>query len=156
MLVLREDMQERIGRQVRADTLEGQARRRFALHPQIDRRNLVAEFEHGIGQIELAVEFERPRLNRQRPRSRAGLWHLVDNADLYSKPRQPERQDQSSGTGANDQDITLLHFVLHPSVSSGMASAGRAAPCGRADRRAPASPADWRPPRRRSREIASP
>ena len=42
MLVLREDLQERIGRQVRADGLERQARRRFALHPQIDRGNLVA------------------------------------------------------------------------------------------------------------------
>ncbi|HEY1433482.1 MAG TPA: hypothetical protein VGF39_17905, partial [Stellaceae bacterium] len=53
MLVLREDIQEGIRRQVRADTLEGQARRGFALDPQIDRWNLVAEFEHGIGQIKL-------------------------------------------------------------------------------------------------------
>ena len=95
MLVLREDMQERIRRQVRADTLKWQARRRFALHPQIDRRNLVAEFEHGIGQIKLAVEFERPRLNRQGPGSRAGFCRFVDDTDLDSKLRQPERQDQS-------------------------------------------------------------
>jgi hypothetical protein len=33
MLVLREDLQEGVGRQVRADRLERQARRPFARHP---------------------------------------------------------------------------------------------------------------------------
>ena len=31
---------------------------RFALHPQIDRRHLVAMLHHNIGQVELPVEFE--------------------------------------------------------------------------------------------------
>ena len=82
MLVLRKNMQERIGRQVRADPLKRQARGRFALDPQIDGRNLVSTFDHGVRKPELAVEFERPRLNRQGPRGRAGLRRLVDNAHL--------------------------------------------------------------------------
>ena len=82
MLVLRKDLQERIGRQVRTDALKRQARRRFALHPQIDGGNLVPMFDDGVGEAELAVEFERPRLNRQGPRGRAGLRRLVDDAHL--------------------------------------------------------------------------
>src|SRR5439155_18772123 len=122
MLVLWEDMQEWIRREVRADALEGQARRRFALDPQIDRRNLMAMFDHGVSKVELAVELERPRLDRQGSRGCAGLCRLVDDADFHPELSEPERQDQARGTGANDQNVAVLHFVLRPSVSPAVGS----------------------------------
>jgi hypothetical protein len=108
MLVLRKNMQERIRRQVRADSVKWQARRRFALDPQIDRGNLVAAFDHGVGKVELAVEFKRPRLNRQRPRGNAGLCRLVEDAHVNPKLGQPERQDQARPTGTNDQNVESI------------------------------------------------
>src|SRR5215475_8288135 len=126
MLVLRKDVQKRMRGQIGADALERQASHRFALYPQIDRRNLVAEFEHGIGQIKLAVEFERPRLNCQGARGRSGLGRLVDDADLHPKLGKPERQDQAGWTGTNDQNVAMCHFVLRSSASP---SVGRSRLC---------------------------
>jgi hypothetical protein len=64
VVILREDLQEGIGRQILADGREGEPRLRFALHPQIDRRNLVAMLHHEVGEVELSVEFEGTRMNR--------------------------------------------------------------------------------------------
>src|SRR6516162_11246788 len=82
MLVLRKNVQERIGGQILADGLEGEPRLRFALHPHIYRRNLVAMLDHEVGEVELPVKFEGTRLNRERARGRAGLRRLVDDAHL--------------------------------------------------------------------------
>jgi hypothetical protein len=41
----------------------------------------------------------------------------ADDTDFHPKLGEPERQDQASGAGANDQNITPLHFALHPSAS---------------------------------------
>src|SRR5262252_6656349 len=105
MLVLREDLQERIGRQVRADLFKRQARCRFSFYPQIDRRDLVAMFDYSVGKVELPVEFERPRLNRQGARGRAGLCRLVEDADLNPELAEPKRQDEAGGTGPDDQNV---------------------------------------------------
>jgi hypothetical protein len=85
MLVLGEDLEEGIWRQVRADRLERQARRRLALHPEIDGGDLVASLHNGVGEIQLSVEFERPRLNRQGPRGGPRLGGPVDDAHLGAK-----------------------------------------------------------------------
>ena len=66
VLVLRKDVQERIGRQILADCLEGEPRLWFALHPHIDRRNLVAMLDHEVGEVELSVKLQGTRLNRER------------------------------------------------------------------------------------------
>src|SRR5689334_22876183 len=102
MLVLREDLQERIARQVRTDVLKWQTCRRLAFDPQIDRRNLVALLDHGICKIELAVKFECPCLNRQSPRGGAGPCRLVDDTHLDPELGQPERQDEARRTGTDD------------------------------------------------------
>ena len=85
MLVLGEDLEEGIWRQVRADRLEKQARRRLALHPEIDGGDLVASLHNGVGEVQLSVEFERPRLNRQGPRGGPRFGRLVDDAHLGAK-----------------------------------------------------------------------
>jgi hypothetical protein len=71
---------------------------------------------HGVGKVELAVEFERPRLNRQGPRGGPGLCRLVKDAHHDPELGEPERQDQPSETGTNDQNLTVRHFVLYPLV----------------------------------------
>ena len=55
MLILREDVQERVGRQIRADVAKRNARRGFALHPQIDGGHPVTPGEHRLlaGDVEL-------------------------------------------------------------------------------------------------------
>ena len=115
MLVLGEDLEEGIWRQVRADRLKRQARRRLALHPEIDGGNLVASFHNGVGEVQLSVEFERPRLNRQGPRGGPGLGRLVDDAHFGAKLGQPERQHQTRRTSADDQYIAASHSVLYRS-----------------------------------------
>ena len=102
MLILREDLQEGIGGQILADGREGEPRRRFAPHPQIDCGNLVAMLHHEIGEVELPVEFEGTRMNRQRPRGHAGLRRFVDYAHLDAEPGEPERQYQAGRAGADD------------------------------------------------------
>jgi hypothetical protein len=112
MLVLGEDLEEGIGRQVRADRRERQARNRLAFHPEVDSGNLVASLHNGVGEVELSVEFEGPRLNRQGPRGGPGLGRLVDDAHLGAKLGQPERQHQTRRTSADDQYIAASHSVL--------------------------------------------
>src|SRR5262249_7528237 len=73
MLVLRKDVQEGIGRESRADLLKRDARSRLALDPQPDGRDLVAARDHVTGEIELAIELERSRMDRQCAGGRAGL-----------------------------------------------------------------------------------
>ena len=107
VLVLREDLQEGIGGQILADGREGEPRRRFALHPQIDRGNLVAVLHHEVGEVELPVEFEGTRLNRQGARGRAGLRRLVDDAHLDAELGEPERQDEAGRSGTDDQNVTV-------------------------------------------------
>src|ERR1700756_431618 len=82
VLVLREDLQKGIGSQILANGREGEPRLRFALHPQIDRGNLMAMLHYEVGEVELPVEFEGTRMNRERARGRAGRCRLVDDAHL--------------------------------------------------------------------------
>ena len=64
------------------DSFKGQSRRGLTLHPEIDGGNLVASLDNGVGEAQLAVEFERPRLNRYSPRGRPRLARLVDDRTL--------------------------------------------------------------------------
>src|SRR5579871_1637095 len=89
VLVLRKDMQERVGCQARADIFEFEMRHRLAFDPEIDRRHLVSTRDHGLGEIELLIELERARLNREGARGGAGLGGVVDDADLDAEFRKP-------------------------------------------------------------------
>src|SRR5262245_49238427 len=116
MLVLREDLQESVGSEIRADLFERNARSGFALDPEPDGRDLVTARDNEIGEIELAVEFERARVDGERTRRRAGLGRLVDDAQLHSELGQPEREDETSGPGADNEDIAPRHVLLHDDV----------------------------------------
>src|SRR5215831_5516611 len=116
MLVLRKDLQEGVGSQIRADLLERNARPGFALDPQPNGRDLVTARDNEIGKIELAIEFERARVDGERTRRRAGLGSLVDDAQLHSELGQPEREDEAGGPGADNEDIALWHVLLHDQV----------------------------------------
>src|SRR5262249_47670121 len=65
---------------------------------------------------ELAVEFKRARVDGERTRHRAGLGSLVDDAQLHSKLGQPEREDETGGPGADNEDIAPRHVLLHDDV----------------------------------------
>jgi hypothetical protein len=55
VLVLRKDLQERVGGQIRADFFERNARLRLALDPEPNGWNLVAACDYDIGKPELAI-----------------------------------------------------------------------------------------------------
>ena len=106
--------------------------------------------------VELAVEFERPRLNRQGSRACAGLCRLVGDADFHPELTQPERQGQAGGTGADDQNVAVHHFVLRssawPAVGISMPRSAVRACWSASARKSP----DWRRSRRRPRETTWP
>ena len=70
-----------------------------------------------VGEIELAIEFQRPRLDRQRPRRGSRLRGLVDDPNLDALLREPEREHQSRGARADDQNFTAVHRFLHLSTA---------------------------------------
>src|SRR5690348_2764334 len=109
MLVLGKGVKERIRRDAGADILEGDTRLLPALHPEIDGWNLVAAADDGVAEVELAIELEGPRVNGECAGGGAGSGGLVDDSDLYSKLRQPERKHEAGGTGADDKDIAASH-----------------------------------------------
>src|SRR5215470_6137133 len=116
MLVLRKNLQKSVGSQIRADLFERNARPGFALDPEPDGRDLVTARDNEIGEVELAVEFERARVHRERTRRRAGLGSLVDDAQLHAELGQPQREDQPGGPGADNQDVAARHVLLHHGV----------------------------------------
>jgi len=79
--VLGEDVQERVGRQTRADIFEREARLPFSLDPKIDGRNPVAFGDRGIGKVQLPIELQRAGLDGKGARGRPGLGGLVDDAE---------------------------------------------------------------------------
>ena len=107
VLVLRIDLQERIGGEILAHGLEGQARGPHALHPEIDGGDFVTSANDDIREIELLVELEGPCVHRERPRGRPGLGGLVDDPNLHALLGEPERQDEPRGAGADDQNVAL-------------------------------------------------
>jgi len=64
----REDFQEGRWRQILADGAERQA-----LHSELDRRDFMAAFDHGVSEVGLTVELKPSLLRRQGVRCRAGL-----------------------------------------------------------------------------------
>ena len=86
VLVLGKDLQERVGRQAGPHGRQRNLGLRLPPDPEIDCRNLVALGDHGIRKIELPVEFKRARLYRERPRGRAWLGGLVDDAHFDAEP----------------------------------------------------------------------
>ena len=71
VLVLRKDLQEGIRGQIRPDFPEVDARPRFAFDPEPHGRDLVSVLDDEIGEVELAVELERARVDGERAGRRA-------------------------------------------------------------------------------------
>ena len=113
VLVLGEDVEEGVGRQAGADSFKREPRRRFTLDPKIDGGDLVARRDHGLGEIELAVEFERAGLHRQSARGRTRLGGLVDNAHIDAELGQPKCQHQTRRARADDKNIASHDLLLH-------------------------------------------
>src|SRR5215469_4345620 len=111
-------MQKGIGRDVGADILEGNPRLPVASDPQIDSRNLMAALDHGIGKVELPIEFECPRMDGQSAGSRSRLRCFVDDARLNPEFAQPERKDQTGRTRPDYQNIAVRHPMLHQTGDS--------------------------------------
>src|SRR3954467_5571748 len=121
MLILREDLQKRIGCQSRTDVFKWDARSVASRNPHIGSRNLVASLDYGLGKVELPIELERAGLNRKRARSRAGLRRFVDDANLDPLPCQPKRENESGRTSSDDQDVNWHRLM--PSIIAARAYA---------------------------------
>src|SRR5271154_7113652 len=77
----------------------------------------MAAFDDLVGEIELAIEFQRPPLARQRPRRGSRLRGLVDDPNLDALLREPEREHQPRGARADDQNLAAVHRFLHLSTA---------------------------------------
>ena len=62
-----------------------------------------------VGQPELPVELERPRVHAQRARRRPGLRGLVDDAHAHAEPAEPEGEHQARRARAGDEDLGIRH-----------------------------------------------
>ena len=67
--------------------------------------------EHLVGEIELSVKLESARLHREGARGGAGLRAAIDDADSDPLPAEPQRQCESGGAGANDEDLGPFQAV---------------------------------------------
>ena len=109
VFVLRKNLQKRIGGKALAQGVERNARGRSPSNPQIDRRRSMPAFDDSLGEVELAIKFERAGLDRKSPGRQARRQSLVEDAHLYPELRQPERERQSGGAGADDENVNARH-----------------------------------------------
>ncbi|MNQ51970.1 hypothetical protein D3C85_659710 [compost metagenome] len=112
VLVLRENFQERVGCQSLADLGQWQVRHGFTLDPEVGSRHPMAVLHNRVGQPELSIQFQRPRLDSQCPGRGAWGRGLVDNPHAHAQLAQPQRQDQAGRAGADDQHIASVHELI--------------------------------------------
>ena len=68
--------------------------------------------DDGVGESELTVEFEGPRLDGERARGRARRIGSVDDPDLRAELGQPQRQNETRRPRADHQDVAILQRCL--------------------------------------------
>ncbi|CAI8749332.1 hypothetical protein EMIT0232MI5_130167 [Pseudomonas sp. IT-232MI5] len=124
MFILREDFDERVGRQAFADAVQRQLRDRFAIDPEIRRRHPMAVAHNSVGEVQLPVQLKGARLHRQRSRSGAGRGGFIDDAHAYAEFAQPQGQHQPGRAGADDQDVAAVHGTVLRLLCSKYGSAG--------------------------------
>src|SRR5215471_8945106 len=73
--------------------------------------------DHFVGEIELAVQLESARLHRECARGSAGFRAAIDDAHSDVLPPEPQRQCESGGAGANDEDLGPFHAVRSAAVA---------------------------------------
>ena len=105
VFVLRVDEAVRIRALALAECAELDVRHLLRPGPEIRPRKLEAGLDHLAGETELAIELQRPRLDRQSAGGRPGLGRPVDDADPDAQPGEPESEHEARRTGADDEDF---------------------------------------------------
>src|SRR5712671_4220815 len=115
VLVLRVDEPERIRALACAKSPQLDAGPPLASGPEIRRREDEPCVDDLAGEAELAVQLQRARLHRKGTRGRARLGSLVDDADPYARPREPESEYESRRTSADDENFAVhgCNLSLH-------------------------------------------
>jgi hypothetical protein len=80
--------------------------------------------DHFVRKTELVVEFQRPRLHRERARSAARSSGLVDDANPDPQPGQRESEHEAGGSGADDENLGV-----HPANVTAASTRGSAIGC---------------------------
>ena len=62
----------------------------------------MAQFNHGLSELQLLIKLERARLHRQSTRGGSGLRHFVDQSQLDPQMGQPQCQHQAGGPCAGN------------------------------------------------------
>src|SRR5262249_1652111 len=70
-----------------------------------------------VGQADLVVELQHPRLDGQGAGGSTWLSGLVDDPHRDAEPGQPEREDETGGSGPDDQDRAVSHHSLTSSFA---------------------------------------
>src|SRR5262245_52220792 len=105
MFILRKDDRIWIRTNSLAHRPEREMRPLLASYPEIDCKRCTAAFDDGLGETDLTVKFQRPRLHRERSRCRSGLHGLVDNPDADAQVRQPEGKNQAGWPSSDNENI---------------------------------------------------
>jgi hypothetical protein len=92
MLVLRESERRRKRTEAPAHLLDWNGHGLRAVHPQIERCDLLAALDDRLGEPQLLVELKSARLHRQSARCVANLCRFIDKAHLDAQMREPQRQ----------------------------------------------------------------
>jgi hypothetical protein len=104
VLVLRKNQGVRERAETGADVAERNVAHLSAGDPDIRRDDFPSARDHRVGETELAVPLERACLHRNRARRGPGLWRLVNDPDGNAEARQPQREHQTGGAGADDEN----------------------------------------------------
>ena len=105
--VLREDKREGERGQLLAHAIQGQPCDLGALNPEVRPRNLDAAVDERVGHPKLAVELQRASRDGQGTRGGSRLSGLVEDPHGDAEPGQPEREHETGGAGAGDQDLDV-------------------------------------------------
>jgi hypothetical protein len=105
VLVLREDEREGKGAEACAELAEDGAGDAIAGDPEVDGFDLAAALDDGIGEAELRVELEGAGLDGESSGGGPGFWCLVDDADAYAEPSEPESEYETGWACSGDKDV---------------------------------------------------
>jgi hypothetical protein len=109
VVVLGQAERERERAQALAEVLERDPRRLLAVLAQVDGLQLDAERHGFVGEPELLVELQRPRLHDHGPRRLAGAIIFVDDAKWNAMAGQTQGQHEAGRSGADDEDLGGKH-----------------------------------------------
>src|SRR3546814_16556503 len=121
--VLRIDQQKGVRRQSVTCRTERDARFLPAFDPQVDGRIFLPGRHDLVGNIKLAVEFQRSRLNPHGPGCGARTRVLIYDPNFQAFLDQPQGKNQSGVSGAYDQNIMTFHNAIMVTAYNGSYSA---------------------------------